>query len=262
MAYYDADSNKTFIKKILINNGQETVLLGLSPFFDLHISCRNEQQKNYCFVSTFDYVGRLTADSASWLSFENEVFALKLDGSRQTARIAHHHSRRFSPITPDPDSSIYWAEPHATVSREGKRILWASNWEENVQSDTSCDTYVCNFRSFPPLEVRSSNEVISESYFLYQNYPNPFNTSTVIKFCIPENKLTLSQNGFATLIIYDLLGREVITLVKETLMPGVYEAIFNAANMNSGVYFYCLRIEDPITKKERFAATKKLLIIK
>lgn len=248
MAYYDGDSNKTYIKKFLISNGQETVLLGLSYLFDLHISCRNEQQKNYCFISTFDYVGRLTADSSSWLSFENEVFALKLDGSGQVARIAHHHSRRFSPITPDPDSSIYWAEPHATVSREGKRILWGSNWEQNVQSDTSCDTYICNFRNFPPLAIKSlPSEEIPKSFYLYQNYPNPFNFMTKIKF-------DLSQSGLVTLKVYNTLGCEIITLINERLLPGAYETIFNSSMFSSGIYFYKL-----IT--EKFFQTRKMIII-
>jgi hypothetical protein len=260
MCRYDGDSNKNYLNKYLLSNGQTTTLLVMSPLFDMHISCRNEQQRNYCFVSTFDYVGRLTADSASWLPFENEVFAVKLTGSKQVARIAHHHSRRFSPITPDPDNSVYWAEPHATVSREGKRMLWGSNWEQVMQSDSSCDTYVCNFRNFPPLAVKTNSTEIPESFTLYQNYPNPFNPVTNIKFEIP-NSTVIARSGATwqshriTLKIFDILGKEIETLVDENLSPGNYQIAFNAANFPSGVYFYRLFTEN-------FYDSKKMLLIK
>jgi len=255
MDSYDSDSNKGFIKKYVLSSGVETTLLSFSPFFDDHISCRSDQQRSFCFVSTFDYIGRLTADSSSWLPFEMEVFALKLDGSRQIFRIAHHHSRRFSPITPDPDSSIYWAEPHATVSREGKRILWGSNWEQLVQYDTSCDTYVCDFRNFPPIAVRT-NSVIAENYKLYQNYPNPFNPSTKIKFDIPQSPLyERGEGGFVNLKIYDLLGREVATLVNQQLKPGTYEVEWDGTNYPSGVYFYKLSTDS-------FNESKRMVLLK
>ncbi len=60
-------------------------------------------------------------------------------------RIAHHHSKRFSPLTPDPDNSVYWAEPHATVNRAGTKVLWGSNWRQDMNLVTSVDTYLCDF---------------------------------------------------------------------------------------------------------------------
>lgn len=263
MAYYDGDSNKTFIRRYNLSNGQETTLLSLSPLFDLHISSRSDVQRNFCFISTFDYVGRLTADSASWLPFENEVFALKLDGSGQVARIAHHHSRRFSPITPDPDSSIYWAEPHATVSREGKRILWGSNWEQGMQFDTSCDTYVCNYRSFPPISVRQ-NSTDANEFSLYQNYPNPFNAVTKIRFDIPVGRIHKSP---IQLKIFDVLGREVASLFppfwegQDGLQGGTYEVEFDGSNYSSGIYYYFLSSPSAGTGGA-FTQTKRMVLTK
>ncbi|MBI3950263.1 MAG: hypothetical protein HY314_07400 [Acidobacteria bacterium] len=158
MDVYDAETNSTFIKKFRLADGRETTLLDLSALFDLHISCQNEKHREWCFVSTFDYVDRLTDDSASWLPFEDEVFALKLDGSQQVQRIAHHHSRRYSPTTPDSDTSVYIAEPHATVSRNGDRILFGSNWRENVQLESSVDAYVVDFRNFGKSDVHVSED--------------------------------------------------------------------------------------------------------
>jgi len=68
---------------------------------------------------------------------------------------------------------------------------------------------------------------------LYQNYPNPFNSTTNFGFQI-------SDFGFVSLKVYDLLGRDVATLIAEELLPGSYERAFDAANLASGVYFYRL----------------------
>lgn len=71
-------------------------------------------------------------------------------------------------------------------------------------------------------------------YKLSQNYPNPFNPSTTISF-------SLGESGFTTLKVYDLLGREVRTLVEENRVSGRHEVSFNAKNLSSGIYFYELR---------------------
>ncbi|MFZ4590975.1 MAG: T9SS type A sorting domain-containing protein [Ignavibacteria bacterium] len=85
-------------------------------------------------------------------------------------------------------------------------------------------------------------------YSLSQNYPNPFNPTTNIKFSIVNT-------GEVKLVVYDIQGREVQTLVNESLKPGTYEAAFDGSALNSGVYFYKL-----ITNT--FSETKKMLLIK
>ncbi len=147
MDVYDSGKNVTYIEKFRLADGKETTLLEISPLFDQHISCRNEKRPEWCFISTFDYVERLTDDAKSWLPFEDEVFALKLDGSGEVERLAHHYSRRYSPTTPDSDRSVYWAEPHATVSRNADRIVFGSNWRERVSEEASVDAYVIDWRS-------------------------------------------------------------------------------------------------------------------
>ncbi len=69
------------------------------------------------------------------------------------------------------------------------------------------------------------------TYALSQNYPNPFNPSTIINYQIPED-------GLVTLKIYDVLGREIKTLVNEQKTTGRYEVKFNASTLASGVYIY------------------------
>ena len=83
---------------------------------------------------------------------------------------------------------------------------------------------------------------------LMQNYPNPFNPSTTITFKTPVRAAT-------TLKIFDALGREVRTLVDETMSPGTYNVTLNASDMSTGVYFYRLQVGTNVH-------TKKLMLIK
>jgi len=91
-------------------------------------------------------------------------------------------------------------------------------------------------------------ESISHSYVLHQNYPNPFNPRTKIKF-------NIAKLGDVKIVVYDVMGREVQTLVNESLKPGTYEALFDGSQFTSGVYFYKL-----ITNG--FTETKRMLLIK
>ncbi|KAB2840200.1 MAG: T9SS type A sorting domain-containing protein, partial [Melioribacteraceae bacterium] len=93
----------------------------------------------------------------------------------------------------------------------------------------------------------TENEV-PEEYGLSQNYPNPFNPSTVIKYQLPEN-------SFVDLKIYDVLGREVSVLSNEFKGAGSYEAVFNASNLPSGIYFYKLTTS-------KFTEIKKMILLK
>jgi len=85
-------------------------------------------------------------------------------------------------------------------------------------------------------------------YDLYQNYPNPFNPLTIIKFQIPKD-------GLVVLKIYDLLGNEVKTLLKEQRPAGIYELNFNAGSLASGIYLYRIQVND-------YICTRKMMLIK
>ena len=89
---------------------------------------------------------------------------------------------------------------------------------------------------------------VPEEYTLSQNYPNPFNPTTEIQFSIPTAGLT-------TLVVYDMLGREVVTLVNDNLTPGSYKTTFNAASVSSGTYLYILT-------SNGYRVSKKMMLIK
>jgi hypothetical protein len=97
-------------------------------------------------------------------------------------------------------------------------------------------------------------QIVSE-FKLEQNYPNPFNPSTKIKYQIPAS-LNPSKGGILVqLIVYDILGNQIATLVNEEKQSGVYEVEFDGSNLPSGIYFYQLRAGDIVQ-------TKKMLMIK
>jgi hypothetical protein len=89
---------------------------------------------------------------------------------------------------------------------------------------------------------------IPKSFALYQNYPNPFNPSTTIRF-------SLQQRTYAMLKVFDVLGREVATLVNGELNAGEHSVAFDATNLSSGVYIYQLSAGG-------FIQTKKMLVAK
>ncbi|VAX27567.1 alpha-L-arabinofuranosidase [hydrothermal vent metagenome] len=94
---------------------------------------------------------------------------------------------------------------------------------------------------------------IPDQFELMQNYPNPFNPSTTIKYAIPSNVKREMSN--VKLVVYDILGREVATLVNETQQPGSYEVLFNTSDLTSGIYFYRLETGN-------FAETKKMTLLR
>lgn len=102
--------------------------------------------------------------------------------------------------------------------------------------------------SSPIVGVKDDQGSSTLSYILYQNYPNPFNSITKIPYQIKEP-------GLVQLIVYDVLGREVATLVNENKPSGSHSVEFNAATLPSGIYFYKLT-------SGQFTSVKKLILMK
>jgi hypothetical protein len=113
-------------------------------------------------------------------------------------------------------------------------------------------------RANPTVGIKKIESEIPDGYKLYQNYPNPFNPSTIIKFDIPSN--FDRQSSDVKLIVYDILGKEVATLVSEKLNAGTYESQFSIISitnnqLSSGIYFYKLSTES-------FTDVKRMVLIK
>jgi hypothetical protein len=98
------------------------------------------------------------------------------------------------------------------------------------------------------IDSKSFTSKVPLKYSLFQNYPNPFNPTTIINYSIPKS-------GLVTIKVYDVLGREVKTLINESKLAGNYSVEFSAGNLASGIYFYRMQAGD-------FANTKKLILLK
>ena len=103
------------------------------------------------------------------------------------------------------------------------------------------------FFDFPFTNISEESNQIPYKFSLDQNYPNPFNSSTTIKFSI-------ATTANVKLKIYDMLGREAVTLIDRQYKPGNYEIKWNSAEYASGIYFY------EITAGEYSKVRKSLLL--
>jgi hypothetical protein len=102
--------------------------------------------------------------------------------------------------------------------------------------------------SFSYSDIVNVTYDVPSVFVLNQNFPNPFNPSTMITYFVPKE-------SFVTIKVYDFLGREIKTLVNETLSTGSYDVIFDSSNLPSGTYF-CTMISD------NFSDTKKMIVLK
>jgi hypothetical protein len=133
----------------------------------------------------------------------------------------------------------------------------------NVAADESVSPirsqFALLFTTRPPevlLDVRPlAGDVQPSGFMLEQNYPNPFNPTTTIRFRVPAHQAGMVSSAFVTINVYDVLGRELATIVNETLSPGEYTRSWDARSVPSGVYFYRLQAGP-------FTDTKKLVVIR
>lgn len=132
-----------------------------------------------------------------------------------------------------------WALTYDGINPPINELLFKTqNFISTFGTDTSGEIFICTYG--PSGQVFSlstgpfgGGEEYPAKFILEQNYPNPFNASTTIKFGVPgENPITIK--------IYDILGREISTLINAKKSPGFYTVIWDASDYSSGIYFYSL----------------------
>ena len=144
------------------------------------------------------------------------------------------------------------------VQHNGKTYYFSS-WEgtgtgsytgSNQTANITMNSFISQKAIFDTIDVGISNynSLVPEKFALYQNYPNPFNPTTNIKFDISKSSIT-------SLVVYDMLGKEVSTLVNEVLAPGSYQYTFNAVNFPSGIFYYKITTEG-------YSEIRKMILIK
>ncbi len=164
---------------------------------------------------------------------------------------AAHPSFRWNSQSGTSYGGLWWQNP----STGSEVVFWSFGFEAINDSIAGSLTHraamsdVLNWfdGSTSTPELTTQNE-IPRAYQLYDNYPNPFNPSTTIRLAIP-------QNGFVTLKVYDVLGREVQSLISGQMEAGVHSLVFDGSRFSSGLYFYELNAG-------KFRTVKKMLLVK
>ncbi|MBK8550359.1 MAG: YHYH protein [Ignavibacteria bacterium] len=161
------------------------------------------------------------------------------------------HNGRFS-VTPEYPNGIYayFLAVDSLGNPEFPYIIGSTYYGEVVAGNTPPGGHVTITEPvtqyIPATGIENTSEAVE--YYLYQNYPNPFNPATQIKF-------ETNKSGWTRLIVYDMSGKEVTTLLNEKLIPGSYAVTFNGNGLSSGIYYYTL-----FSGKTK--QTKKMLLIK
>ena len=160
-------------------------------------------------------------------------------------KLSSNEGKKWSADTRLTNNSQASSVPSVAVSGSDVHVVWRDTRDGNYE------IYYKQYKGTSkdgPTGITNINPELPKAYSLKQNYPNPFNPKTNIKFDIPKQ-------GFVSIKIFDALGREVATLVNESLSPGTYEITFDGTKYPSGVYFYRI-------KTEGFSDVKRMMLIK
>ena len=130
--------------------------------------------------------------------------------------------------------SMYWYE-------EG-------NTTPITNSVNPSEIWIAPITQFVPITGVEEEGIKLNSFSLDQNYPNPFNPSTIVNY-------TLAERSNVTLKVYDVLGKEVASLVNNSQEAGTHQVTFDASNLASGLYIYTLNAGD-------FSSSKKMMLMK
>jgi photosystem II stability/assembly factor-like uncharacterized protein len=121
-------------------------------------------------------------------------------------------------------------------------VGWAVGFGSNITKTTNAGaTFINEDENYSP-----------QDFTLFQNYPNPFNPTTTIKFSLPEDSRVM-------LVVYNLIGEEVTTLLNEYMSAGYHHSEFNSGSLSSGVYIYKL---SAIGNGKAFTSAKKFVLMK
>jgi len=228
------------------NNTNRSPLIRLfysneSPFglqSGVHISCN---VPGYCVVSTYIEPG---IQEQNWL--DRTIIMVRLDSQNPEA---YYLAKLYTTV------GSYWEETQATISNDGSKVVWASNWGQNVGNEQIFLMQLDMPSNWKELitSISDKQEKKSDRYRLNQNYPNPFNSTTTIQY-------QLSKSSHVWLKIFDVLGRHVKTLVDKKQTVGSYSFHWDARNelgkdVASGVYFYQLHTEN-------FVKSRKMLLLR
>jgi hypothetical protein len=161
---------------------------------------------------------------------------------------------------PNDISFVVSGGPYTLYSGEIKNVAFAISISPDLNGVRNAIAEAKVKYSELPVSVDDNRDELPHRFLLGQNYPNPFNPTTTIKYSIPaviarSGATRQSVDMLVQLKVYDLLGREVATLVNKQQTPGNYSVNFDASKLTSGVYFYRLQ-------SGNFIDTKKMILMR
>jgi len=247
---------------ISANNTSAVMIIGDKAHGDNWYGFQGEHMRHNWVICDLPYPEFFETDpnGKGWQAHDYIPMAIFYDPDDLTA-VANGSLESFSPqpyAAKRFDENIFWIN--------GKLLEIASTAYDNINNRLFVTEFnglndgmiIIHVFDYDTTLVSVSSEDLKEYKFeLNQNFPNPFNPSTTIKYSIPS----IVGNGHAhsttnvTLIIYDILGQEVATLVNKEQSPGRYEVTFDASNLSSGLYFYRISAGN-------FADVKKMILLK
>ncbi|MBK7631077.1 MAG: PKD domain-containing protein [Ignavibacteriales bacterium] len=154
------------------------------------------------------------------------------------------------PIFDDLTANAFYAGFRLNKQDEGNFIFIAGRpYRFNAAASyANYDFIIDNWMVTTPTDVEEDDQIVPEKFALLQNYPNPFNPSTRITY-------NIAHRSNVSLKIYDLLGKEIVTLVNEQKEVGTYDVQFDASKLSSGVYIYSIQAGD-------FLESRKMILMK
>lgn len=212
-----------------------TDTLGKEIVFDLKITNVSSSAQTVFLLRT---INSLPSNWSSSLCFGSNCYASFLDSVATTQDFAS------SPVQPGEERDV---SVHVfTASNNGTADIQVvagttRNSNSRIPISLTASTIVTSIRG-------KSNIMLPKSHSLFQNYPNPFNPATTIGFELP-----IASN--VKLSVFDLLGREVVTLVNEKKEAGTYSVVWDAKQVSSGIYFYTVQAGE-------FRYAKRMVLIK
>ena len=271
---FDVYAGQTFPISLTISNGHKSVTLtrenyiSVTPMFKQNVALK--QTVTASSVKTSTYPASNAVDGVAttrWLSAvsDTEWIQVEMDSiysiGKVVLRWASNYARQYK-IMGSRDN-IEWFELLYVDDGRGSTDTCIFNSVrakylkiEMMNSSNNYGFAIYEMEIYRPevTDVESEN-ILPEKFNLSQNYPNPFNPSTTIRYQIPVGDALSYAEVHVSLIVYDILGREISTLVNEQKSPGNYKVEFNGNGLPTGIYFYQLRVDNLIE-------TKKMLLMK
>jgi len=191
---------------------------------------------------------RTTNGGTNWSSYQSGVntYGICFPNNNQTGYAAGG-SYGASYLLKTTNAGISWNKMNTPYNNQLTSVCFPSSYDTGyIVGVTGSFLKTVDGGGFVGVNVISEN--IPDQYFLHQNYPNPFNPVTTINFDLPKS-------GLVSIKVFDILGRQINTIVDEVMSAGNYKLDFNASDLASGSYFYRMTAGD-------FVAVKKFVVLK